>query len=74
MKPEKTLRAELLTDEYVYSIGKVSREQAESRIESLICEGEISEAERPRAVAYRAPSGAQRWAIVLTDTAMSPYV
>ena len=74
MKPEKTLRQKLLTDEYVYSTGKVSREQAESRIESLLCEGEVSEAEQPRAVAYRAQSGTQRWAIVLTDTGLSPYV
>ncbi|RID91849.1 hypothetical protein D2N39_11470 [Gemmobacter lutimaris] len=65
----------LATDEYIYSRGKASRDAAEERIESLICEGEISPAEKPRAARYTLADGVTaRWAIVLTDTALSPYV
>lgn len=60
--------------EYVYARGKLTCDAAEDRIEALICEGEISPAERPRAARYTLEDGAERWAIVLTDTALAAYV
>lgn len=65
----------LATDEYVYARGKLTRDAAEERIDSLIGEGEISPAEKPRAARYTLSDGVTaRWAIVLTDTALSQYV
>ena len=74
MRIKSELRQRIRAAEYVYSTGKLTRDAAETRIEALVSEGDISPAEKPRAVSYRAPSGAVRWAIVLTDTALEPLM
>ena len=73
MKIHARLTDRILACEYVYATGYRTREAAESRIDDWHCEGDISPAEKPRAVAYANADGVQRWAVVLTDTSMAAY-
>ena len=74
MKPTPTLNQKLGPCEYVYSRGAATADRAEQIIENLLCEGEISLCEKPRVVAYQNSDGATRYAVALTDTALTAYV
>ena len=73
MKPTPRLADRMGPAEYVFSRGAPSRAAAEERIEGYIAAGEVSEAEKPRAVSYLNTDGARRWAVVLTDTGLAAY-
>jgi hypothetical protein len=65
MKVQARLTDKLVAGEIVWSYGHKSRDDATASAWDDMSEGMLSPCEKPREIAYRAQSGALRWAVAI---------